>query len=105
MTKYSDQALPGAQFFFAERLAKIRDNDELVGLAPFAKERATQTPSAARELRGGKEATRFADKAIRQADRVGGAPEETFAGKAEDLLAGTIDQAQRALVVEGKDRD
>ncbi len=45
VTQHAQQSLPGATFFFAQRLAQIRQDEQLMLRAPFAKGAASNVPA------------------------------------------------------------
>ncbi len=100
------ETLPRVQFLLAQRAAEVRDHEQGVRAAVFAKLTAAHSPaSAAAGKRGGEQARRLAFEAIGEADILGGAAEDFFCRLIEETLRGGVGEAEFALVVESEDRD
>src|ERR1700709_1495694 len=104
MAPHSNQTLPGPAFFFPQRLAQIRKNEELMRLTFLPKFAASQTPTCSgttwKPVR--KCLRRLSFEAGIKSDIRRRPTEQQLLRLREQFYAGSVDQAQKAGFVEGK---
>ena len=103
----ADQALPRLPLFFAQRLAQVGQDQQLVRPAALAELAAPDLPAAdAAGERRVDDARRFAGQAIGEVE-LGRRrrPSSRSAGWLEEPRAGAVDELQLVLFVEGEHRD
>src|SRR3954468_19887563 len=104
MSEHAHQALPRLPFFFSQRPAQVRDNQQLVRQSVLPKFTAPHPPSSWLSAKNPIHSLRaLACQTILEFQLFSGTSERSFEGHAKQLLAGAIDQLQTMLFVERKD--
>ena len=106
MTNHANQPLPGLTLFLAQRLAQIRQHQQLVRPPALPELTAPDLPAADAAREGGVDDARcVAGQTVAEIEFLGVPPEQPFRRLAEQPRAGSIDELQLVLLVEGEDRD
>ena len=105
MPEYADQPLPSLPFFFTQSTAEIRDQQQLVGHAAFAKRSLLNRPATfpSWEAHTHSAPTGLGQKAV-EFQVMSAAPNHAFLSYAHELLAGAVYDAEALLRIESKDR-
>src|SRR5262245_7417166 len=104
MAKHPEQPLPGLPLLFAQRLAQVRQPQELMGESALPERGAAHSPAAEPSRKGHLNRSRsLALKAIHQSEIIRGAADQPFGWLRQQPFARAVDQAQLLAIVEGED--
>ena len=106
MSDDADQPLPGLALFFPQRLAQVRQHEQLVRATALPEQAAADFPPAdAAGKHGVDDARGLAGEAFREIEVAGSSTEQPFGRLAEKPRPCPIDELQLLALVEGEDRD